>query len=155
MLSQQIDIGWVIFKSMRVVLHFPVIIVFLISLTLVSFSTVSSFSIKFYASNIIMNASLLDEWIFEIQHDKEGNESLIWRNSSDKKKVKMNFQNVKDVHSMTLDNAGHCYNLKFSLKREEIETVKDEQVDTLDEYYQEKSSGNHFHPISGGFIVSF
>jgi hypothetical protein len=102
-----------------------------------------------------MNASLLDEWIFEIQHDKEGNESLIWRNSSDKKKVKMNFQNVKDVHSITLDNSGHCYNLKFSLKREEIELVKDEQVDTLDEYYQEKSSGNHFHPISGMFLGLF
>eukprot|EP01080_Neovahlkampfia_damariscottae_P002887 gene2887-4730_t len=119
-----------------------------------SFSTVSSFSIKYYASNLIFSDSLVNESIFEIIHNEEGNEFLIWTNSNDKTKKIIKFQNSKDVKSMTIENDGHCYNIKFTMLKEEIEIIKDEQVDTLDQYYQEKSNENlddvHFHPLSEG-----
>jgi len=52
---------------------------------------------------------------------------------------------------MTIENEGHCYNLKFTIMKEEIEIIKDEQVDTLDQYYQEKSIDiSNFHPLSTG-----
>lgn len=89
--NQKIDIGWDIIKVMKLAMDLAHIIVILESNTnfIVSFSSLSPFSIKFYVYNFLISDCLLDEWVFDIISETK-DEYIQFSHSNHKDTIKFN-----------------------------------------------------------------